>query len=271
MSKARLLSTEIFLFLMVQLIGIYVASSLMIRSPELLAVQEISLITFLAIFSMTVILIFLAMKFLKHKFGFKLLFIFLILVGSRTVFASIFSANIATILSFVLMFLWLALPYVFMHNIAIIFAISGISTELGFSVSFTTMVILITLLSIYDVIAVYKTKHMVKMFTSLMNKGLLLSLIIPYELKNWLMPTNKVRPKKGFMLLGTGDLAFPLILAVTALKFSLTTSLFIVGGSTIGSILVFYLLTHQPQVRALPALPPIAICSILGFFVSFLF
>jgi presenilin-like A22 family membrane protease len=270
MTKLKVLFLELLLFAAIQFLGILVATILMLNKPELLAVPEISLATFATIFLFSIVFILLAMRFVKHKYGFRLLFVFLIVVGSKTVFSAFVSDFVANILALTVVALWVALPYVFMHNAVLLLAVSGISTELGFSLSFSTILLLLAILSIYDVLAVYQTKHMVKMFTGLMERGLLLSIVVPFRDRDWFAKTDTVKPRKGFLLLGTGDLAFPLIFAVTALTVSLKASLFIAGGATVGAALVFYLLIHQSQRRAIPALPPIAICSILGFLASFL-
>ena len=269
MLNLKLLSSELLLFALIQFLGIYAASVLILRRPEILATPEISLAVFTMIFLLSVLFIFLAMRFVKHRIGFKLLFVFLIVIGSKAIFSAFFSDLVASILALAIVALWVALPYVLIHNITLIFAIAGISTELGFALSFGSVLILLGLLSVYDVIAVYRTKHMVKMFTGLMEKGLILSLVIPIT-KSWLTRTETVRPRQGFLLLGTGDIAFPLIFAVSVVKISIMSSLFIAVGATIGAALVFYLLIHQTQRRAIPALPPIALCSIAGFLVSLL-
>jgi presenilin-like A22 family membrane protease len=270
MTKLKVLISELLLFAAVQFLGIFVATRLMRVRPELLAAPEISLVTFAMVFLTSVAFILFAMRFIKHKHSFKLLFLFLIVVGSKTVFSAFVSDFVSNIFVLILVVLWVGLPYVFMHNIVLLLAISGISTELGFSVSFSTILILLAILSIYDVLAVYQTKHMVKMFTGLMERGLLLSIVVPFKNKDWLAKIGTVRPRKGFLLLGTGDIAFPLVFAVAALSISLKASLFIACGALAGAAVVFYLLTNQTQRRAIPALPPIAICSILGFLASFL-
>jgi len=269
MSKLKVLSTELSIFLIVQLLGLFAANQLIKVKPEIyMNMPELSIFSFALSFALAVCLIFVAMKFLKGKFGFKLLFVFLIVLGSKTIFSAIFPDFIANILALVVVALWVALPYVLVHNIAIVFAISGISAELGFAVSFSTILILLAVLSIYDVIAVYKTKHMITMFRNLMDKGVILSIIVPVKIKDFMQKMDKAQPGKGFLFLGTGDLAFPLIFAVSALKFSMISSLFIIAGAMVGATIVFYLLVNQTQRRALPALPPIAICSVLGFLAS---
>lgn len=269
MGKTKVLATELSIFLLVQLVGLFTASQLIKnRADTYLNIPEISMVSFALSFIIAVSLIFLAIKFLKGKFGFKLLFVFLIVVGSKTVFNSIFPDFISNLLALAVVALWVALPYVWMHNVAIILAISGISAELGFAVSLPTVLILLALLSIYDVIAVYRTKHMITMFKDLMQRGVVLSIIVPVKIKDFMKKTEVAQPRKGFLFLGTGDLAFPLIFAVTALKFSFISAVLIIAGATVGAIVVFYLLVSQAQRRALPALPPIAICSILGFIIS---
>jgi presenilin-like A22 family membrane protease len=269
MGKLKVLATELSIFLAVQLLGLYTAAHLLSTQSEIyLNVPELSILSFAASFILAVTIIFMAIKFLKGKFGFKLLFVFLIVVGSKTIFSAMFSDFVSTILALVVVALWVGLPYVLMHNLAIVLAISGISAELGFAVSFTTILVLMAVLSIYDVLAVYQTKHMITMFKDLMDRGVVLSIIIPIKFQDFLKRTDIAHPKKGFMFLGTGDLAFPLIFAISALKFSMHSSLFIIGGATVGAALVFYLLVNQTQRRALPALPPIAICSFVGFVLS---
>jgi presenilin-like A22 family membrane protease len=269
MNKLKVLFSELSIFAIIQFLGIYIGSLLLVKMPEFVQAPQISLTIFLSIFLLSVTMIFLAMRFMKNKYGFKLLFVFLIVIGSKTVFSAFVSDFYANILALIIVALWVAIPYVLMHNIALIFAISGISTEIGFSLSLSTILFLFGVLSIYDVIAVYKTKHMVKMFTGLMERGLLLSLIIPIT-KSWLSRTSDVKPKAGYLLLGTGDIAFPLILAVSVLKISMVSAIFVAIGSIIGAALVFYLLINQQSRRAIPALPPIALCSIAGFVISLL-
>ncbi|MBT3940927.1 hypothetical protein HOD83_02365 [Candidatus Woesearchaeota archaeon] len=267
MDKVKALVAELFMFGLIQLLGIYAATRLLVQQPELYILPQIPLMVFAGIFLVSVSVMFIAMHFLKHKFSFKLLFVFLIIIGSQTLFSAFFSNTVTVILSLAVVALWIALPYVAMHNIAIILAIAGISTELGFSLSISTVLFLFGILSIYDVIAVYQTKHMIKMFTGLMDRGLLLSLIVPMT-RSWFDKTSEVKPKSGFMLLGTGDVAFPLIFAVAVSKISIVSSLSIAAGATIGAALVYYMLITQSQPRAIPALPPIALCSIAAFVAS---
>ena len=215
-------------------------------------------------------MILLALKYLKREIGFKIFFMVLIVIGTNAIFSSFMSDVPAMLIAIGILLGWVFFKFIWMHNLAIMLALTGISVQLGMSMSVSTIIILITFLSIYDVIAVYKTRHMVKLFKSLVDKGVILSIIVPFKLKQFLRPTETVEPGKGYLLLGTGDIAFPLIFAVSVLKFSLTSAIFVAGGALIGVAVVFHLLTSQAQRKALPALPPIAVFSILGFVISLL-
>jgi len=85
MSKVGVLFSELAIFLLIQLLGIYTASAILIRKPEIAEIPQISLLAFASIFAVSVIIMLLAIKYLKHKFGFKMLFVFLIVIGSRIV------------------------------------------------------------------------------------------------------------------------------------------------------------------------------------------
>jgi len=199
---------------------------------------------------------------------FKLIFVIFIVSGTKQVFSAFFPFLIASIIALAILAIWLLMPIVIVHNIALLFAIAGISAAFGLSVSIQTMIFILGALSLYDVLAVYKTKHMVKMFKGMMNRGVLLAMIVPLKLRGFFEKTSNIKPQSGFMLLGTGDVAFPLIFAVTVMKESITASIFVVGGALVGVASVYALLLYQTQRRALPALPPIASGAILGFILS---
>ena len=267
MERLKVFFYEIIMFILIQLLGIYTAYNLFLQRAEL-PVPELSLLSFGIAFAVATIFIVFAVKFFKGTLGFKLLFIFLIIIGARIVFETQFHMLVATLLAFFILAIWLLGKNVLTHNIAIILAIAGISAEVGLAMTVPTILILITALSVYDVIAVYKTKHMVTMFKKLVHKGVFLAIIIPFKAKDFLKKTKYIEPGKNFVMLGTGDLAFPLIFASAVMKTSLTSALFIIAGATIGVALIYVMLITQVQRRALPALPPIALCSIVAFLIS---
>jgi presenilin-like A22 family membrane protease len=152
-------------------------------------------------------------------------------------------------------------------------AIAGIGARIGLILPVDAVIIILIVLSIYDYIAVYKTKHMVKMFKNLISRNVPLSLIVPTKLEGMKAKVDDASPgkdKKGkrkFMMLGTGDIAFPVIFAVAAARHSLFSGIAVIFGAFFGIIAVYSILINSKK-GAIPALPPIAACTIIAFILS---
>ncbi len=151
---------------------------------------------------------------------------------------------------------------------------------------------LMLLITIYDYIAVFVTKHMLTMANEISSKNLAFLIgstdyeAIPKkylskkdiaEYKKQARPTdpivknlvkNGIFPVVSQVQLGTGDLALPLMLSVSAyISFlSYSAAVMIALGSTFGMIFTMYLLKRYKV--ALPAIPPLfAFCNLfLGIF-----
>lgn len=258
----------LFSFLAIQLIGIYTGSIL----SETHVVEQMptdqSIIWFATAFLIATTLLVLGLKFFKGKLFFGALFTFVIFVGSETVFEAFFPGSIAIILAALLVLIKYAVPNSITHNIAVGLAVAGIGAQLGLMLPVQAVLVLFVALSAYDIFAVYGSKHMVKLFKGLSQKGVLLGLAIPESKAHVKKTLKTLKPGKGsgFIMLGTGDIAFPLILAVSALEYGILSSLLVVAGSLVGIFAVFFLLSKDR--KPLPALPPIALFSTLGFLIS---
>lgn len=263
-----LLIYELLIFATIQLFGLLVGYRLSISEQFVNQVVHFSVFNFVIAFLIATAFFFIFLKFLKGAKFFKILFVFVVLAGSKVTLSAFFSNIVASVLTIVVLVIWLAFPFVLTHNFAMLMALSGIGASVGIGLTPGAVIILLSILSVYDVIAVYKTKHMVKMFNKLLSNGVVMSIIVPKTKMASKAKVKVVQPGGGFMLLGTGDIAFPLIFAVSALQVSLISSFFVIGGALVGVILVNQLLVKQAVKRAIPALPPIAICSILGYLAS---
>jgi len=139
-------------------------------------------------------------------------------------------------------------------NSMLILTISGIGAFLGASLALIPSLLLLIILSIYDLIAVFGTKHMVKIAENVKGK-------FPFM---FLIPVGEKS-----MGLGTGDLAIPLMFTVSVLKdYALNNSIITALGGLIGISSLFFYVTNKEKVT-LPALPPIAIGLIIGFLFTF--
>lgn len=256
------------LFLIVQAVGLY-TGSVIFATQEIVALEATgSIINFLVSFAVATIGLVLLLKFTRTGLFFKLLFAFLIFVGTNTVFAAFIPAEAAFLLAVEMVILRFCWPNVFSHNAVMMLAIAGIAATLGLLFSITAVLVILAVLSVYDVIAVYRTKHMISLFSGLLQKGIPFSLIVPDKTADINAAVASAQPGTGrFLLLGTGDLAFPIILAVSALRFGIISSLSVIAGSFVGLFFIHVILMKK-QAGAIPALPPIVFFSLLAFILS---
>lgn len=260
--------TESSIFLSIQVLGLFVGFRLLEKLKPLALVETISITEFIVAFLLATAILLLTLKFIKHRMVFKLLFVFLIMIGSKIVFESIFPSLFAGILAILVLLAWLTIPTLLTQNIAMLFTIAGISASVGVALSVPVILIMLAVLSVYDVIAVYKTEHMVKMFKNLLKNGVMLAIVVPARLSGLGQRLSEVQPGKGVMMLGTGDIAFPLMFAVAVLKISWVSAVGVILGAWVGLFVIYILLSAQRERRPMPALPPIAFCSLLGFLAS---
>jgi len=158
-------------------------------------------------------------------------------------------------------------------NAAAIISSAGVGAIFGFSLGFLPAVIFTILLSIYDYIAVFKTRHMVEMARELSTRQLSFAVTakeVPARKKDEKIEVYVERAnKEGDRLdLGTGDLSVPAMVAVSAYTLGpngLIYSFAVAAGSTIA---LYALLKFVTKERVfLPALPPICLGGMLGLLV----
>ena len=262
---------ELILFAATQLVGFFVA----LKGGRLVQEQGVSfnlnineIIFFLAFFTA---FIYFLNKF-SHKSGgfFRLILGLAIFAGSQTVFSIVFNEVIfSTLAAIVLVIVVFKKRIVFLHNIGIILAMAGIGAVLGLSLTPISVVVLLLILSFYDIIAVYKTRHMVKIAEEMIKSRAISGIILPQNIKGWTENLAKVRPGGEFMILGSGDLIMPLILISSVIGIhGLASGLIVFLFSLLGLSLTYYLFVMQRKRKPMAALPPIAVMSIIGYLVS---
>ncbi|MFH0986813.1 MAG: presenilin family intramembrane aspartyl protease [Candidatus Micrarchaeota archaeon] len=149
-------------------------------------------------------------------------------------------------------------PTHFSQNIALIFSVSGAGAVMGVSFGIIPVMVFMLLLSIYDFISVFITKHMVYMAKALTDKPTAFTAAIP----------TKTAHYEHVFQLGGGDIVIPLMFAVSVLaRYGLVQSLGAIAGAFIAAIALFWHVTKNPG-RALPALPPICAGSVIGFIIA---
>jgi len=201
---------------------------------------------------------------------YSFLFIVASLYGLLIILSSFLNDLWSLVLGGLLFLCWLYFRNVLFHDILMIFAIAGISVPLGLSLTPRSMIFLLLIFSIYDYIAVYKTKHMQKMAKTMMKEGVITAFFIPEKIKDLFLKTKEVKPQQGVLILGGGDIAFPLLFTISALPVNYLMALLIAIFSLLGIIFSNFLFLFQKERKPMPALPPISLFAILGYIIAVL-
>ncbi len=245
-------------------------------------------IYFLAVVLVGTIGILLVLKYYKGNMLFKLFEIYVIFVGSMMAwqfvlmdfFAVPLNLSELTYLTALLVVCVLTVAVRFAKrnfttsNITLAIAIAGVGGALGASMGFIPALLLVLALGTYDIIAVFKTKHMIKLADASRIRQLPVMFETPSKgIKTGPRKAGKKKADEGeeedILGLGTGDIAIPLIFFVGILRTFNSWTLVIgaIIGAMVGLAFTIYYVT-QVQRIALPALPPIIGCSIIGLGVA---
>lgn len=269
----KVFAFEAFLFSLTLALGIIASLKLNI----VLEVQEVSLpaITlwqFLVYFLLTTSFLLLISFFGKFKKGkgilFKGIFILVVFWGGTFLLSLWISAIFALFLMGILIFWWLKKPTILVYNLCIIFGIAGIGSILGLRLEPLIVIALLIILSIYDFIAVNITKHMVKMAKEMIEMGAILALVVPQKISDFRENLKTVKPGGKFLILGGGDIAFPLLLCASLAPEGILNSLTVALFALFGLFFSFWIFASQKIRKPIPALPPIALFSIIGFLIT---
>jgi len=178
-----------------------------------------------------------------------------ILIGAWTTLGIIldpilfdFSGLIATLLLAIA--IYLRKEDAVLTNFMLMFTIAGIGSLLGASLSLTACTLLIIFMSVYDLIAVFWTKHMVTLAKEAKGRLALM----------FLLPVGD-----RVLGLGAGDIALPLtycasVMAEKGIGYAIPTAY----GGLLGLVWLYYYIMNKGRIT-LPALPPITIGLLIGY------
>jgi presenilin-like A22 family membrane protease len=271
------------IFLLVQTLGLYIGSQYiaLIKSGQAQPIfenpqsAENSLLLIVYILAGTGLMI-LAIKY--WKFLIRIIEAVAICFASFVTFVfliplEIFYVPVGLILAIVLTAWKMLRPSVLSQNLSLIFSVTGAGAIIGASLGILPSLILIILISVYDFIAVFVTKHMVYIAKEIVKTPTAFTLAFPYKFKKpvqFVAEGKKFKKKFHVFQLGGGDLAIPLMFSVSVLSsFSFFQAFLSAIGSAAALGLLIYFSSKTPG-RALPALPFISAGTILGFLVSIL-
>lgn len=226
-------------------------------------------LTFIVYFFAATILVYLVSKSerLKNKriLFFKITFFFSVFLGGFLTISAVTYELFALVLIAMLLLAWRKKPVIFLHNILVVLSIAGVGSIIGMQFKPVVIAVFLAIFSVYDFIAVYKTRHMVKMASEMIKTRAIMGIIVPFSFSDLFANLEKKR-KKEFMVLGGGDLAFPsFLVASVVLEVGIFEGFFVTLFSCLGLLGSFLLFDSQKKKKAIPALPPIALGSLIGY------
>ncbi|MFA6096899.1 MAG: presenilin family intramembrane aspartyl protease [Candidatus Paceibacterota bacterium] len=232
---------------------------------------EIDIFQFLVSFLIATAMMLAFLEFFKGRLLFEVFFSAAIIFGAQGPLGILFGKLEAFAIAVGIVILRFKYPRIWTQNFAIILGISGISASLGMSIEPLMAAVLLVILSAYDIIAVYKTRHMVKLFKGMAERGAILALVIPRGLNVWLEKFSAIKRENhnDFIFLGTGDLALPVFFAVSSMKLGDIFFFSIILGASAGFLADHLYFTMQKERKPIPALPFIALFSIIGYLLAF--
>lgn len=205
----------------------------------------------------------------------------------RILFAMLFSwgAFIATVfyvplavavaIAVVLGAVWFLIPLVWLHNLALILAVSSIGAVFGRFITPWTAMVIILALAVYDFLAV-RFKLMLWMADRLSQVNALPALIIPKGRSEWNFNLKKREQKiielnpaeRDYSILGGGDIAFPCLLTASVyFAQGFRPAAIIAGFGLLGLVGVYVIQGRFLKGKPMPALPPIAALTLIGMLV----
>ena len=253
------------IFVIVEFLGLFVAYSLATQGvqPEIFAEDSNSIwnaaYLFVSIMIMTAIIL-LLMRLRKRKQTLWALEALAVFVTSMIVFEIFFGETIGLFLSIcVLLWRFTFRKSVLFRNFVGMIAIAGAGGLIGLSLGIVPIVAFITALAIYDLIAVFGTKHMVAIGKEVTKENFAFTIALP--------------TREHQFELGNGDLVIPLVVASSTLVNGPFNNNFIVAGFVLAASYVGLAISIQSVSvlkQPLPALPPQVVLMLIILGISFM-
>lgn len=186
---------------------------------------------------------------LEAKILWKIWFFLSVLFTLAIAFNAFIIQNLAILLALGFAYLKTFKRNVYVHNFTELFIYGGLSVIFVPILNVISVFVLLIVISIYDMYAVWKSKHMIRMAKFQTKLRLFAGLLIPYG-------------KNKTAILGGGDLGFPLLFTGVMFKFFGWKALIVILTT---SLALWMLLVKSQKNRFYPAMPFISLGCLLGY------
>ena len=211
----------------------------------------------------------------------KLIFFFSVTMTLAIAFAAFISPITAGLLALIISFWRLYRPNPIVHNISEVFVYGGLAAFIVNMFNLFAAFMLLIIVSLYDYIAVYRTRHMIKLAEFQSKSRVFAGLFIPYKREEIPLkaPLAKKAPKQAkksegsAAVLGGGDIGFTLIFAGVVMKGLMLKEAVLPGFLKTIIIPIFatfallFLLVKGQQDRFYPAMPILSLGCFIGYLV----
>ena len=217
------------------------------------------------------LLLLVLMKFKKTSLW-KLWFFLAVFSTMSIAFSAFIDPTLAAILALTLALLKIYRPITIIQNLTEIFIYGGLAAIFVPIINIFAAFMLLILISIYDIIAVRHTKHMIKLAKFQTKSGIFAGLLIPYNGGEKISAKRGIKKTGRIAILGGGDIGFPLIFAGVVMKGLMLNNPELIGFlkaiiiPIFVSLALLYLLLMSKKDRFYPAMPYLTVGCIIGYF-----
>jgi presenilin-like A22 family membrane protease len=197
-------------------------------------------------------------------------------------FGGFFSALVSTIISLILTFFKIFKTNIIVHNLTEVFIYGGLAAIFVPIKEFTIVyaVIILVLISLYDMYAVWKSRHMVTLANFTTESKLFAGLTLPYNtktktiLKKYTPSLKQQKTKRGEIknaILGGGDIGFPLLFAGVVMKVLMANNVLWLGFlkslivPLFTTISLYILFVKGEKNKFYPAMPFLTAGCLVGY------
>jgi presenilin-like A22 family membrane protease len=229
---------------------------------------------FCVIVAIIIVLLIIPAKWLQYVF--KVLFALLFAGGVFIVVGLDLPTAASLALAVIAGVAWLLWNRIWLHDILLLIALAGAGAGVGFVLLPWTFMVFMLIIAVYDFLAV-RFGLMVWMADRMSRSTSLPAFILPKQTKDWGLKTaviqlgevkEKPTDQRDYAVLGGGDIGFPLMLAASVFfKTDLSGGIIVGAFGLLGLIGAFLIQIYWLKGKPMPALPPIALASLIGFLI----